>query len=44
MGWTREYVCAEDRVCAMDQFKIHHPEFSDERLLGADWVEVERCD
>ncbi len=42
--WLREYVCASDRVGAVQQFLEEHPMLSIEFLYQADALEVERCD
>jgi len=42
-NWTREYVCAENKYKAVNQFLTENPMFSLERLQEADEFEVEAC-
>jgi hypothetical protein len=40
---TREYVCAEDRMSAVNQFLEENPYLSIDFLLQSEQIEVERC-
>jgi len=41
--WCREYVCAEDRVSAVQQFLEENPFLTLDHLLQSEQLEVERC-
>ena len=41
--WRREYVCAEDRLGAVETFLEENPLLTLELLLQSDELEVERC-
>ena len=42
--WHHDYVCAEDRVGAVNEYLKEHPTMTLDSLISSEGLEVERCE